>query len=143
MNKAGYVKLLILSALCYSYLGSAAGVFGLAQGRLTPGPEATGATAEAKELFAQRCARCHGMDGRGETTIGKMVGAPNLAGAEWWRKLDDEARLAESVKSGRNRMPAFGQRLTEEQIASLVRIVRGFKPEAKQIVQPAASERTR
>lgn len=131
MNKVDYAKLLIVSALCCGCLGGAAGVFGSAQERQPPVSEATGVTIEAKELFAQRCARCHGADGRGETTTGKMIGAPNLTGAEWWRKLDDEQRLVESVKNGRNRMPAFGHRLTEEQIAALVRVVRGFKPETK------------
>ena len=80
--------------------------------------------------------RCPGVQGRGETTIGKMVGAPNLTDAEWWRKLNDEKRLVGSVKNGKNRMPAFGHKLTEEQIAALVRVVRSFKPETEQVAQP-------
>lgn len=78
---------------------------------------------EAKRLFKQRCVKCHGSDGTGDTTYGQIVGATNLTDPEWQQRVDDK-RLVTSIKHGRGQMPAFGEKLTEEQITSLVSYVR-------------------
>lgn len=73
-------------------------------------------TKEAKRLFKQKCAKCHGQDG----------GATNLTDPEWQERVDDK-RLINSLKYGRGQMPAFGEKLTEEQITSLMLYVRTLK----------------
>lgn len=78
---------------------------------------------DAKRLFKQRCGRCHGPDGTGNTTSGQVIGATNLTDPEWQERVDDK-RLVTSIKHGRGQMPAFSEKLTEEQIASLVLYVR-------------------
>lgn len=78
---------------------------------------------EAKRLFKQRCVKCHGSYGTGDTTYGQIVGATNLTDPEWQQRVDDK-RLVTSIKHGRGQMPAFGEKLTEEQITSLVSYVR-------------------
>lgn len=78
---------------------------------------------EAKRLFKQRCSKCHGPDGTGNTTSGQVIGATNLTDPEWQERVDDK-RLVTSIKHGRGQMPAFSEKLTEEQIASLVLYVR-------------------
>src|SRR5215210_7905293 len=80
--------------------------------------------ASAKVLFIENCARCHGADGRGETPMGKVFGATNLADAGWWkRERVNEKRLAVSIRDGRGQMPAFGKKLSKEEINALVALV--------------------
>jgi mono/diheme cytochrome c family protein len=78
-------------------------------------------------LFASKCARCHGNDGRGETAIGRIVNAPDLTDAEWWGKRADNGALVSSVTNGRGGMPAFRKKLAQKEIASLVAYARSFK----------------
>lgn len=83
----------------------------------------------AKALYANNCARCHGADGRGQTAMGRVFAAPNLADAGWWKKeRPTDKRLTASIRHGRNqqRMPAFGRQLSKSEIAALVRLVRTF-----------------
>ncbi len=63
-------------------------------------------------LYGSSCAGCHGGDGSGG--IG-----PRLAGVMVARYPDPEAQVA-VVADGRRGMPAFGTRLTAEEIAALV-----------------------
>jgi len=79
-------------------------------------------TKEAKRLFKQKCVKCHGQDGAG-SNYGQIVGATNLTDPEWQQRVDDK-RLVNSIKHGRGQMPAFGEKFTEDQIASLVLYVR-------------------
>jgi len=81
---------------------------------------------DAKRLFKQRCVKCHGSDGTGNTTFGQIVGATNLTDPEWQQRVDDK-RLVNSIKHGRGQMPAFGAKLTDEQITSLALYVRAFR----------------
>lgn len=81
---------------------------------------------EAKKLFKQKCVKCHGSDGSGNTTYGQIIGATNLTDPEWQERVDDK-RLVSSIKHGSGQMPAFGEKLTEEQIASLTSYVRTLR----------------
>jgi mono/diheme cytochrome c family protein len=83
--------------------------------------------ASAKVLYIENCARCHGADGRGETPMGKLFEAKNLADAVWWkRERVGDKRLFASIRDGRNQMPAFGKKLSKEEIAALVALVKTF-----------------
>jgi mono/diheme cytochrome c family protein len=86
-----------------------------------------GQTERARVLYAANCARCHGADGSGQTTMGRAFAAPNLTDAAWWKKTrPTDKRLTASVRHGRGQMPAFGQQLSKSEIAALVRLVRAF-----------------
>ena len=80
----------------------------------------------AAALFTQNCARCHGADGRGETALGKSLEAPNFADAEWWEKHRSGKKLVASITHGHGGMPAFGKKLSREDIAALAAYVRHF-----------------
>jgi mono/diheme cytochrome c family protein len=83
--------------------------------------------ANAKVLYTSNCARCHGADGRGETPMGELYGATNLADAAWWKKeRAGDKRLAAAIRDGRGGMPAFGKKLSKEEIAALVALVKTF-----------------
>ena len=81
---------------------------------------------EAKKLFKQKCSKCHGANGAGETTFGQIVGAADFTDSEWQKRVDDE-RLVNSITYGRGQMPPFGKKLTREQITFLLAYVRAFK----------------
>jgi mono/diheme cytochrome c family protein len=91
----------------------------------------------AKTVFAEKCARCHGEDGRGETALGGMLRAPNFTTAAFWTNEMKSKRLTGSITNGRKEMPAFGKKLTRQEINSLVVFVRRFyKPgEEKQTAE--------
>jgi cytochrome c oxidase cbb3-type subunit 3 len=79
-----------------------------------------------KSVYAARCVRCHGADGRGQTTIGQMTEAPDLTDAKW-RAGRSRARMVESVTRGRGQMPAFSKKLTKDEIAAAVAYVHTLK----------------
>jgi mono/diheme cytochrome c family protein len=81
---------------------------------------------DAAQPYAKQCASCHGKDGRAKTIKGKLKHARNLADAEWQEKVSDE-RIFNSIMNGKEKMPAFGKKLSQEQIEALVAYVRAFK----------------
>lgn len=87
---------------------------------------------QVRELFADRCARCHGRDGRGATKLGEMVKAPDFTDADWWKGGVTDARLRASIADGKGEMPAFGRKLSRSEISSLAAYVRGFAPERRE-----------
>jgi mono/diheme cytochrome c family protein len=78
-------------------------------------------------LFREKCARCHGEDGRGQTVIGRMVGAPNFTDEHWWNEEKNERRFVHSVTEGKGEMPPFGKKLTRTEIKALAAYVRTFR----------------
>ena len=86
--------------------------------------------ARTKSLFNEKCARCHGEDGRGETHTGEMLGVPNFTDEKWWKEAKSDQRFINSVTHGREAMPAFGKKLSKQEITLLVAYVRRFKTQA-------------
>ena len=79
-----------------------------------------------KPLYGEKCARCHGEDGHGHTKIGEMLGVPDFTDKKWHKANANDERLAESITDGKNDMPAFGRKLTKQNIRALVGYVRNF-----------------
>ncbi len=65
-----------------------------------------------------KCILCHGADGEGNTDMGKASETPSL-GAPNILKMST-ADLVNSVKNGNGDMPAYGKKLTDDQINELV-----------------------
>jgi mono/diheme cytochrome c family protein len=77
-------------------------------------------------LFKEYCAVCHGEDGKGKTAKGKQLNARDFTDPEF-QEEEADAEMIEVVTEGEMDMPAFGKKLTKEQIESLVKKdVRGF-----------------
>ena len=72
---------------------------------------------DAAGLFKSKCAMCHAEDGSGNSPAGKALKAKDLRSAETQAKSDSE--LADVITKGRNKMPAFGQKLKPDQIQQL------------------------
>lgn len=79
-----------------------------------------------REVYAQNCARCHGADGRGQTTLGKTLDVPDIADAKWQNRHNDKKINSKIVKGGGG-MPAFARKLSAGEITSLVAYVRSLK----------------
>src|SRR4030095_13065173 len=80
----------------------------------------------SNSLFAKNCATCHGKDGRAKTFKAKLNHARDLTDPEWQVSVTDE-RLFNSINNGRGHMPAWGKKLSETEINSLVAYVRQLK----------------
>ncbi len=80
----------------------------------------------AAEIFDKSCSSCHGKDGRAKTFKAKFNHARNLADSEWQGNVSDE-RIFNSISNGKGKMPAFGKKLSDEQVNSLVTYVRSLK----------------
>ncbi len=95
-------------------LGMAAAGMAQSGGKASPG----------QQVFQNRCVTCHGTDGSGNTMMGKQLNAKNLASPEV-QKLS-AAEMTNVVSAGQGNMPAFGDRLSEQEIAQVVGYVRSM-----------------
>ena len=82
--------------------------------------------ADAKTIYSSKCASCHGSDGRSKSMRGKLTHARDLTDAGWQNDVSDE-RLFNSISNGRNKMPSFKKKLSEDQINALVSYVRQLR----------------
>jgi mono/diheme cytochrome c family protein len=80
----------------------------------------------AAELYSKNCATCHGRDGRAKTFKAKLNHARNISDPEWHARVSDE-RIFNSIMNGKGKMPAFGKKISEQEIDALVTYVRGLK----------------
>jgi mono/diheme cytochrome c family protein len=83
----------------------------------------------APQLYRRYCVSCHGSDGRAKTSKGKYSHARDLTEAQWHDDVSDE-RIFNSIMNGRNvrgNMPAFSNKLSEQEADSLVSFVRRLR----------------
>jgi mono/diheme cytochrome c family protein len=86
---------------------------------------AAGAVAQnapAKDLFALKCAICHGPDGSAQTAMGKSFKIRDFHSADVQKQTD--ADLKTVITKGKGKMPAFDGKLKGEQIDLLVGYIR-------------------
>lgn len=91
---------------------------------------------KAKENFEKiGCAGCHGKDGKGQTKIGIKLECKDYTTAEVQKAVKDEAifkAIKEGFKKGEKTvMHPYADKLTDDEIKSLVAYVRKFGPEKK------------
>ncbi len=83
----------------------------------------TPATADdAAATYKAKCAMCHGADGKGDTPMGKKFGIRDLASPEVQKMSDDE--LITITTKGKNKMPAYENKLSAAQIKDVIAYVR-------------------
>lgn len=76
-------------------------------------------------LFKQKCAGCHGADGKGQSSMGKTLKVRDLSSDEVQKQSD--ADLTAITNNGKNKMPAYKGKLTDDQIKDLVAYIRTLK----------------
>jgi cytochrome c6 len=77
------------------------------------------------DTFKAKCAMCHGADGSGNTVMGKKFGLKDLGSAEVQKMTD--AQITEIITKGKEKMPAYGGKLSAEEIKNLVAFIRTLK----------------
>jgi len=87
--------------------------------------------ADAKANYEKDCAKCHGTDGKGETKMGKKMGAKDYTSAKVQEELKDEVAI-KAIKEGYKdkegkvvMKPSEG--LSDDDIKALVAYMRKFK----------------
>ena len=65
---------------------------------------------------------CHGPDGRAQTELSKKVGAADLTSDAVQQQTD--SNLMKIVKGGKRKMPAFEDKLSNDEIAGVVAYIR-------------------
>jgi mono/diheme cytochrome c family protein len=92
---------------------------------------ATQGFAEPAELWKKHCQKCHAADGSGKTKMGEKLKLKDYTSAEVQAALKDEEMFKatkEGVKEGEKEvMPGYAAKLTDDEITSLVKYVRGLK----------------
>jgi cytochrome c6 len=73
---------------------------------------------DAAATYKAKCTACHAADGSGATAAGKAMNVPDLRGDEI-QKMSD-AQLIDATTNGKNKMPAYKGKLTDDQIKQLV-----------------------
>jgi len=87
--------------------------------------------ADGKALYEKDCAKCHGPDGKGETKMGKKLGAKDYTDAKVQEELKDAAAVKAikegfKDKDGKQVMkPADGA--SDEDAKAMVAYMRTFK----------------
>ncbi len=98
---------------------------------LLAGMALTVGAADAKALYEKDCAKCHGADGKGETKMGKKMGAKDYTDAKVQSEMKDEAAfkaIKDGLKDKEGKVlmkPAEG--LSDDEVKSLVAYMRTFK----------------
>lgn len=75
-------------------------------------------------LYKAKCAACHGADGKGETAMGKANKLRDLGSPDVQKQSDKD--LAGIITNGKNKMPAYGKSLKQEQVKDLVAFIRSL-----------------
>jgi cytochrome c6 len=92
---------------------------------------AIGFAADAKENWTGMCAKCHGADGTGQTTMGKKFKLKDYTDAKVQAGLKDEEMLKAITdgvqKDGKNLMSGFKDKVSADEAKALVGVVRSFK----------------
>lgn len=81
---------------------------------------------DASAVYNDKCASCHGRDGRARSLHAKHEHARDLTSAEWQDSVSDE-RIYNSISNGKGKMPAFKKKLSDGQIDELVNYVRRLR----------------
>jgi len=85
----------------------------------------TPAAADAAATYKAKCAACHGVDGKGDTPVGKGLGARDFHSPEVAKQSD--ADLGAIVAMGKDRMPGYENSLNPDEIKNLITYIRQLK----------------
>jgi mono/diheme cytochrome c family protein len=114
-----------------------------AKSRKNPLQPSDAAIKIAKALYAENCANCHGLTGRGDGSEAMRYDPKpaDFTDAPHMNSVTDGA-LFYQISQGRKPMPSFKKRMTEDQRWQLVLLVRSFAPPPadKSLKAPVASK---
>ena len=87
--------------------------------------------APAAENWENQCTKCHGADGKGQTKVGKKLNLKDYTDAKVQAEMKD-ADMTKAITdgvsdNGKEKMKAFKDELSADEIKDLVAYVRKFK----------------
>ena len=86
--------------------------------------------ADAKANYTKDCQKCHGADGKGQTTMGKKLKAKDYTDAAVQKKFTDEEAIKiirEGKKEGDKAiMKAYKDQYSEQEVKDLLAYIRKF-----------------
>ncbi len=77
-----------------------------------------------EKVYKAKCASCHGPDGAGATPAGKATKARDFCSEEVKKETDEEWTAI--IVKGKNKMPSYEKKITDEEIKGLVAYIRGL-----------------
>ena len=87
--------------------------------------------ADTKDLWDKNCASCHGKDGRGDTKMGKKVDVKDYTDPKFQAEYKEDKgikTIKEGItEKGKERMKAYADKFSDEEIKALAAHVRTFK----------------
>lgn len=77
-----------------------------------------------KQVYAKKCAACHGPDGKGNAKMAEMlkVKIPALTAAA----AKTDAELLKAVSEGKKPMPPFAKTLSKDELDAVVQYAKGL-----------------
>lgn len=81
-----------------------------------------GDVAAGRVVFERKCARCHNGNGDGQTAVAGRFPYANLIDGVW-RGDGSAESIEKQIRRGRDPMPSFQNKLTDEQIRQAVEYV--------------------
>jgi len=90
-------------------------------------------SADAADTWNHNCASCHGPDGAGKTKAGRMASVKDFTDGKYQDSFTDDQAIAQikggfkDKETGKEKMKAFGEKLTDPEIADLLKYVRAFR----------------
>jgi mono/diheme cytochrome c family protein len=78
--------------------------------------------ASPRSLYSQNCARCHGSNGKAQTSQGRKLEADDLT-----TSTASTDKIIRMITNGRGDMPGFKRKLTAAQISSIAGYVKGLQ----------------
>lgn len=126
-------------------VGLAVGLYGLYRGlREPPPPPPPQGRIDAAALYSSHCAVCHGPTGKGDGPGAKVIRQKlgDFTDPAAMRPLDDRFLFGIIQKGGSqygrsNAMPAWGMKLTDDEIRALVRYIRGMTQPPAPVASPS------
>jgi cytochrome c5 len=79
----------------------------------------------AADIYKTKCAGCHGADGKGNTPVAKTMSVRDFSSPEV--KKETEAELIAITAKGKNKMPAYAGKLSDDQIKAQVAYIHSLK----------------
>jgi cytochrome c553 len=88
--------------------------------------------APVAENWENHCTKCHGADGKGQTKAGRKLNVKDYTDPKVQAEMKDEEMIKATTngvldKNGKERMKAYKDELSSEEIKALVEHVRKFK----------------
>ena len=95
--------------------------------KANPVKSSAASLADGKEAYDTKCTKCHGKNGLGDGPKSKLLDTPSGDFTSAGYKAQTDGELFWKTKTGREDMPSYKAKLTDEEIWSVVHYTRTFK----------------